>query len=205
MKRILTALSKHKTLLVIACLAVLIGASICSIRLFDKKDAASPVSYLYNAEFDGLTDDTADTPTDAEGDGMTTKILGEAKLVDSVVTDEPEDTYFTSAYVNRERSRDEALETLQTVIDSADDAPTARDAALASMIGIASAIETEAAVEEMIKAKGFEECIAVMTDGGINVVVKSPGLLTADVAQITEIVMEQTGLSPEDIKIVGRT
>lgn len=203
MKRIVSTLMKHKKTVIIVCCALVIGVSLCSMRFFGKQDA-KPVSYLYNAEFDGLTDETTDAQTDLSDGGMTTKILGEAKLVDSVVTEEAEDSYFTSAFVNRERSRDEALETLQIVIDSAADAPGVREEALAGMIGIAADIETESAVEEMIKAKGFADCIAVMTDSGINVVVKSPGLLTADVAQITEIVMEQTNLEPKDIKIVGR-
>lgn len=90
------------------------------------------------------------------------------------------------------------------VIDSAETMPDVKDKALDRMISIASEIETEALVEEMIKAKGFEECLAVMTGDNINVIVKTPGLLTSEVAQITEIVMEETGFTAENIKIVEK-
>lgn len=56
----------------------------------------------------------------------------------------------------------------------------------------------------MIKAKGFEDCLAVMTGEKINVIVKTPGLLTSEVAQITEIVTQETGFSPENIVIVEK-
>ena len=114
------------------------------------------------------------------------------------------DSYFVSASLNRERSREEALETLQVVIDSAETMPDVKDKALDRMISIASEIETEALVEEMIKAKGFEDCLAVMTGDNINVIVKTPGLLSAEVAQITEIVMDETGYTAENIKIVEK-
>ena len=82
--------------------------------------------------------------------------------------------------------------------------PDVKDEALNRMISIASEIETEAIVEEMIKAKGFEDCLAVMTGEKINVIVKTPGLLTSEVAQITEIVTQETGFSPENIVIVEK-
>jgi stage III sporulation protein AH len=133
------------------------------------------------------------------------KILGEAKLVNADAPDETtEDVYFTSAVLNRRRSRDEALQTLQVVIDSSESMPDVKDEALTQMINIASDIETEAMVEETVKAKGFEDCIAMINDGNINVVVKTPGLLTNEVALITEIVVEETGFAPENIKIVEK-
>lgn len=43
-----------------------------------------------------------------------------------------------------------------------------------------------------------------MTGEKINVIVKTPGLLTSEVAQITEIVTQETGFSPENIVIVEK-
>ena len=80
-----------------------------------------------------------------------------------------------------------------------------KDSALQSMSKIASQIEQESNIESLIKAKGFEDCIAVVGDGGATVIVASDGLLAGEVAQITEIICEQTSLPASGVKIVEKT
>ena len=190
MKKVLQFILKHKKKIIIGCCICIIGISLYSDYVINSSETAENTgSYIYNSEI---------TPESA-------KILGEAKLVNADAYDETEDdAYFTSAVLNRQRSRDEALQTLQVVIDSSESMPDVKDEALSQMINIASDIETEAMVEETVKAKGFEDCIAMINDGSINVVVKSPGLLTNEVALITEIVVEETVFAPENIKIVEK-
>lgn len=189
MEKIFSFIGKHKKSIIVVCCVMIIGISVYSDFMINRNnDEINTGSYIYNS----------DTTQES------TKILGEAKLVDNMSDTYSEDTeaYFLSAQLNRQRSRDEALETLQVVIDSSETMPDVKDEALNRMISIASEIETEAIVEEMIKAKGFEDCLAVMTGEKINVIVKTPGLLTSEVAQITEIVTQETGFSPENIVIV---
>lgn len=191
MKKIFSFIGKYKKSIIVVCCVMIIGISVYSDFMINRNnDEINTGSYIYNS----------DTTQES------TKILGEAKLVDNMSDTYSEDTeaYFVSAQLNRQRSRDEALETLQVVIDSSETMPDVKDEALNRMISIASEIETEAIVEEMIKAKGFEDCLAVMTGEKINVIVKTPGLLTSEVAQITEIVTQETGFSPENIVIVEK-
>ncbi len=191
MKKFFSFIGKHKKSIIVVCCVMIIGISVYSDFMINRNnDEINTGSYIYNS----------DTTQES------TKILGEAKLVDNMSDTYSEDTeaYFVSAQLNRQRSRDEALETLQVVIDSSETMPDVKDEALNRMISIASEIETEAIVEEMIKAKGFEDCLAVMTGEKINVIVKTPGLLTSEVAQITEIVTQETGFSPENIVIVEK-
>lgn len=54
----------------------------------------------------------------------------------------------------------------------------------------------------MIKSKGFEECVAVISEGGASVVVKSSGLLENEIAQIQEIVYDTAGILPANLKII---
>lgn len=189
MKKILTNLKKHKKPILALTLAAAISVIVYTDPLGFGKN--SPVSdYLYNKDFSESG----------------TKILGEAALVDSRtdIDDSSSDRYFSAASLNREKSRDEALETLQVVVDSAEELPETRDRALSEIMQIATAIETEATVEEMIKAKGFEDCVAIISGDNINVIVKSEGLLTSEVAQITDIVKSETGFGPENIRIVEK-
>ena len=191
MKKVINFILKHKKPIIIVCCVFIIGISVYSDFLIRNSKNNDDTGYLY-------------TSNNLENN-ESAKILGEAKLVDNIgFASSEDDTYFTSAQMNRRRSRDEALETLQVVIDSSESMPDVKDDALQQMINIASDIEKEAIVEEMIKAKGFENCIAVISGQNINVIVKSPGLLTNEIAQITEVVMDETGFSPENIKIVEK-
>ncbi len=189
MKKVFKAIVKHKKPIIAFAAAAVIGTAVYTDYLTTNNSSAEKISqYLYTAE-----------STDSA------KILGEAKMVDANAdVTENTDTYFKTALINRERSRDEALQTLQVVVDSSESMPDVKDKALGEMMQIATDIETETNVEEMIKAKGFEDCLAIISGENINVIVKSPGLLTSEIAQITEIVKNETGFGAENIRIVEK-
>lgn len=111
------------------------------------------------------------------------------------------DSYFSTTQVSRARARDEALEVLQSVVDNASNDEAARTQALADISQIAKDMEAESNIETLVIAKGFEQCVAVISNGGVNVVVKSEKLTPSDIAIINEIVYEQSGIKPVNIKI----
>lgn len=114
------------------------------------------------------------------------------------------DTYFSSVQVNRQRTRDEALEVLQGVVDSEASTATAKEEALAEINKMAKEMEAESNIETLIIAKGFEECVAVISGDNASIVVKSEELKPAQISQINEIVYEQSGILPVNIKIIQR-
>ena len=115
-----------------------------------------------------------------------------------------EDSYFSSVMINRQRSRDEAIEVLQSIVDNESATETAKNEALSQINQLASVMETESNIETLIVAKGFAECVAVISDGGASIVVKCEGLQPAQISQINEIVYEQAGIVPANIKIIER-
>lgn len=119
-------------------------------------------------------------------------------------TDSKEDAYFSTTVLSRQKARDEALEVLQTVVESAEAMDETKAQAFADISQIAKDIESEANIETLIEAKGFADCIAVVNGSTVNIVVKTEGLLASDIAQINEIVYEQAGVLPVDVKIVER-
>ncbi len=115
------------------------------------------------------------------------------------------DSYFTAAALSRQQARDEALEVLQTVLANESAKDEAKAEALADISRIALEIEKEANVETLIRAKGFEECVAVISGESASIIVKGDGeLLSSHVAQIGEIVYEQTGILPVNVKILSK-
>ncbi len=114
------------------------------------------------------------------------------------------DTYFSTVQVSRQRTRDEAIEVLQSVVDNASSTETAKNEALAEINKLATIMATEANIETLIIAKGFEECVAVISGEDASIVVKSEGLSVAQISQINEIVYGAAGIEPVNITIIER-
>lgn len=112
--------------------------------------------------------------------------------------------YFAVSALNRKTARDEALEILNKVATSPDALPSAVEEALSSIAAMADDMEAEADIETLVKGKGFEECVAVVSDGKCTVIVRSDGLVAEQVAQILEIAIAQTGLTANDITVVQK-
>lgn len=117
---------------------------------------------------------------------------------------EEDDGYFDAAVLNRDRARDEAIEVLSTVAQSDTALDDIKNKAEADIAAIAAAIEAESNIEELVKAKGFSECVAVINGDLASVIVRSDGLLPSEVAQITEIVFEQSGILPINLNIIEK-
>ena len=112
--------------------------------------------------------------------------------------------YFASARLTRQQARDSALSLLKEASENDDvDAETASEAAK-SIETLASYTLSEAQIENMVTAKGYEDCVVFMSEDGVSVVVSTgeEGLQTEDIARITDIVKQETGLSAESIKIM---
>lgn len=130
--------------------------------------------------------------------------LDNTDINDSLNNDPNASNYFAQTILSRKQARDEALEVLQSVAKSDVALPEAIESALADIAQIAKDIENESNIETLVEAKGIEECIAVISEGKATVIVKSEGLLASQVAQINEIVFEQSGILPVDLKIVEK-
>lgn len=112
--------------------------------------------------------------------------------------------YFVNAMLSRNRARDEAIEVLNTVMRSETAVDEIRIQAQEDIAQIAKDIEAEANIEALIKAKGFEDCVAVISGGEITVIVKAKNLLPSEVAQITEIIYKKAGILPVNMNIIEK-
>ena len=114
------------------------------------------------------------------------------------------DSYFSSVQISRQRTRDEAIEVLQSVVENQSSTETAKNEALAEINKLAAVMEAEANIETLVIAKGFEECVAVISGEKVSVVVKSDGLIPSQISQINEIVYQQAGILPVNVTIIER-
>ena len=115
-----------------------------------------------------------------------------------------EENYFASAVIDRERARGEALEVLVNITEDESASETAKSEAFTQMERIANETSWEIDIENLVKAKGFEECVAIISEGNANIVVESEGLTPGQIAQIKEIVYLEAEIEPKDVKIIEK-
>ena len=112
--------------------------------------------------------------------------------------------YFTQTSLTRQEARDEAMEVLKNVTEDANATEEAKAEARRMLAKIASDIQNESNIETLVKAKGFEECIAVISEDSVSIIVKAEQLQAAEVAQIFSIAYETTGINLENISIIHK-
>lgn len=130
------------------------------------------------------------------------KYLGEAQLVTSEGAIQEESDFFAQARLDREAGRSRSIETFNSIISSENADVEAKASAQQGVLELAQNTETETAVENLLRAKGFEDAVCYINNGMANVVVKAEILDSADVAKISEVVTEQSGISQDKIKIM---
>ena len=112
--------------------------------------------------------------------------------------------YFTATALDRQEARDEALDVLKMVAESSESSEEAKAQAQEKISQIAVDIQNEANIETLVKAKGFEDCVAIISDNAVSVIVAAESLQAAEAAQILAIVYETTGINPENISIINK-
>ena len=149
------------------------------------------------------------------------KILGESLLVngnsngsslEGEPTQDDQETlgtqnstnYFDTARLERKESRDNALKLLREAAADEKATQEAIDEANKKTQQIAADTLTESTIENLVKAKGYKDCVAFINSNSVSVVISATGegLQNSDIAKVKDIVMEETGLSADKIKIM---
>lgn len=147
-------------------------------------------------------DPAIDTATDTEAEKTkddTTKHLGDTLLVSAKAI--VDDNYFVKAKLVRSRSRDESIQTISTILDDQNLTEVDKQAATKKAIDITDIIEAESKIENLIKAKGFEECMVYISNEAASVVVKTPSLDQNQATQIKNIVITDGNIKGENVSI----
>jgi len=106
------------------------------------------------------------------------------------------------ARLNRQRGRDEALDVLRDMLSNVSLTDDDKRMAVETAAKIALALEREASLESMIKAKGFTDCVVYIDGESCNVLVKTEGLMPNQAIQIQEMIQSTAGIGPEQMKII---
>lgn len=177
--------------------------------------AASGVTATDAATSDVATaQDVSGVAVDADASGITApaaaaggvqealpdKNYGDAQLVNTSKSGE----YFEQARLTRSKTRDEALDKLQKSLKNASLTDEEKKVLTGTLTDTIASITAESDIENLVKAKGFADCVAFLDGEKVNVAVKTggPALDGKAVAQIRDIVLSKVKTAAQNITIV---
>lgn len=140
--------------------------------------------------------DSKETSSSSKGDVVN---YGESEFVNSDVS--AANDYFAQARLDKMNNRDEAVQTLQTIIGGGDLTEDEMVVNALDAVGVSKLIESEGTIESLVRAQGFEDCVAYLDGESAKVVVKTEGLDRAQAASIKEIILGETEIPAENIRI----
>ncbi len=142
----------------------------------------------------------------------TSKVLGESTLVSGEKTGENdanvqqmgnENDYFATARLSRKQARDNAISMLKDASTDENADQSVLNEASKTLQVLAGYTVAESQIENLVTAKGYTDCVAFMGAESISIVVEDEdGLDATDVARIMDIVVQETGYAPSQIKVL---
>lgn len=93
------------------------------------------------------------------------------------------------------------IETLAQTLGAEEMTDDEKELAAEKALAVSAQIESENKIETLVKAKGFAECLAYVDVDSARVIVRTDGLTAETANQIKNIIIEETGLSAEDVSV----
>lgn len=165
--------------IIIACLTLILGVAVY-------------MNYAFASVEDEITAENVMSEETAE-----VANYGDATFVST----EGENDYFAQVRLARMTSRDEAVETLSSILGGGDLSDEENATYTNEAMNLSALSESENTVESLIKAQGFQDCVVYLSDNSANIVVKSEGLIPAEAAQIKDILLTEVTIPAENIRI----
>lgn len=139
-----------------------------------------------------------------------TKELGEAEYVnnDTTITNptdsslnKKQQNYFSQARTSREESQDKVVNIAKEVLEKSEASPQAKESAATQAEKIENYIAYQTNIENLLKAKGFSDCLCCITEEGCSIVVPKSDMEEDSPMIIKDVVFGQTGINFENITI----
>ena len=181
--------------LVLSCLTLILGVAVYLNYVLSGGTGLEPAqtaSMLNPQEL--LT--ANDTPAAVQGDDLLD--YGTAEMVSA----EPSKAdYFAQARLDKQTSRDNAVQTLQSIIGGGDLSHEEMVTQAIDAVNLSKLTESESVIENLILSQGYADCVVYLDDATAKIVVETDGLDAARAAAIKEIVLTETEVPAEGIRI----
>lgn len=193
--------AKSKRQLTILTLILALGVAVYLNWEYTKTDSSFVLPTQTQAEEDALLANAQaeDAPV---MEALPDKNYGEAQLVS--VSENSSDQYFETARLTRTKTRDEALDKLQQSLKATGLTEEEKAQLKDTLSSTISNISLESDIENLVKAKGFADCVVFIDGENVDLAVKTgpEGLSKNEVAQLRDIILGKVQTSAQNISIV---
>lgn len=111
-------------------------------------------------------------------------------------------TFFSAARSDRDSTRESEFLYLDAIVNSDSSTESAKQTASEQKMQIVERMETELALETLIKGKGFDDAIVTISDSGVSIVVGSEQLSVEQANQILSVVVSETMFKATEVKVI---
>ena len=110
--------------------------------------------------------------------------------------------FLSSSKLDRDKKRTELIDDLTKKINDSSLDENLKKQALSELTKVADNATKESSLETVLKAKGFTNCLAIISSESVSIIVKKDKLLQSETLQIQDAVRSQTDIDLEKIKII---
>lgn len=195
-----------KKQIILTCMTLMLGIAVyVNYALTDNKVPIKK-SVSVNADVSSSdsivesTESAAENNTSTENENsidVDAENYGESEFVNG----ETSADFFAQARLEKMTNRDEAVQTLQTIMGGGDITEDEMVTNALEAVEVSKLIESEGKIESLIKAQGIEDCVVYLDGKSAKVVVKTQGLDKAQAATIKDIILGEVTVPAENIRV----
>lgn len=170
---------------------------------------ALSVAVYLNWEYVKVNGDSFENTKKVAVEGTVDGMTSPSPLDDNAGSDDGADAtaaygeaYFAEAKLSRTKARDEAADALKYMLEDANLTTDQMTQLTMEAASIAKSIETEGKIENLIKARGFEECMVYLEEDRIDVLVKCSDMTDSEAAQIKDVILGEVTVPDKNISII---
>ena len=139
---------------------------------------------------------TVEISTNMEGN-----TVEEKDIVETVASEEADDTYFTTSKLERENMYSQMLETYQQIYNNTETSSDQKTSALQEIANINKTKNAIMIAENLISAKGFKNAVIFVNENSVSVIIGEKELAQEQIAQIQNIVSRELNVDAGIIHI----
>ncbi|MBQ8147752.1 MAG: SpoIIIAH-like family protein [Lachnospiraceae bacterium] len=137
---------------------------------------------------------------DAEVSAPVNDSIGEAVLTNAQTVNVASDA-IVNAKLNREQTRSKNQELLMQIVNNESLDQESKQQAIDELVAMTAVMEKESVCEQQLMAKGFDECVVLISEDCVDVTVNRTELTEVEKAQIEDIVTRKAECDVSEIVI----
>ncbi len=182
-----------KKQIILTCMTLMLGVAVYVNYSLTDNPVKEKKSISANADISSSQPETEESCTE--------DMNAEDAAAENYGNGESAEDYFAQARLEKMTNRDEAVQTLQSIMGGGDITEDEMVTNALDAVEVSKLIESEGEIETLIKAQGIEDCVVYLDGESAKVVVKTEGLDKAKAAAIKDIILGEVTIPAENIRV----